>query len=219
MASAVAMDKPMAKRVLAQAGVPVAEGIVVSSAQLADFHIPFAPPYVIKPADEGSSFGVHIVRPGDNKNLHDLSFGDSKKLLIERYVPGRELTIGVKGLSGESAAGMPITEIRLQGEIYGYDTKYADGYHIIPCDIPGDIRAEVTRLGILAHETLGCSGITRSDFRWDDTQPGVTGLYFLEINTQPGMTPFSLVPEQAGHLGISFPELVSWLVEGARCHA
>ena len=220
LASSIAMDKPLTKQLLAGAGVRSPEGIVVSRSRLEETQIPFAPPHVIKPAEEGSSVGVHIVRAGDNRPVMEEWLAGSR-LLVEEYIPGRELTIGVRGIYGHAARAMTVTEIRPAQGFYDYDTKYTDGMavHDVPADIPADITVEAMRLAELAHQTLGCSGVSRSDFRWDDTKSGTSGLYFLEINTQPGMTPLSLVPEQAAHLGIGFPELVSWLVEGARCFA
>ena len=163
---------------------------------------------------------MHIVRAGDNRPVIE-TFLAGSRLLIEEYIPGHELTVGVRGISGHSAKAMTVTEIRPRHGFYDYDTKYTDGMavHDVPAKIPESIAAEAMRLAVLAHETLGCSGVSRSDFRWDDGKPDSEGLCFLEINTQPGMTPLSLVPEQAAHLGISFGELVTWLVEGARCHA
>jgi D-alanine-D-alanine ligase len=217
--SAVAMDKPMTKRLLGEVGVPSPEGITMPAGDLTSASLPFAAPYVVKPAAEGSSVGVHIVRPGDNRPIAE-EWAVELPLLVEEYIPGRELTVGVRGFAGEPGEAMAVTEIRPREGFYDYEAKYTDGraVHDVPANIPAEVAAEAMRLAVLAHDTLGCSGVTRSDFRWDDTRPGVTGLYFLEINTQPGMTPLSLVPEQAAYLGIPFTELVSWLVEGARCH-
>ncbi len=219
LASAIAMDKPSAKRILATAGVPSPEGIVVTSEEIEDMALPFPAPYVVKPADEGSSVGVHIVRPGDNRLLAT-EFAVGERVLVERYIPGRELTAGVQGLAGQPAKAMAVTEIRPRFGFYDYQAKYTDGRaeHIVPADIPETVEAAVRKLAVIAHEVLGCSGVSRSDFRWDELQPGTKGVYFLEINTQPGMTPLSLVPEQGAYLGSSFVDLVTWLVEGARCH-
>jgi D-alanine-D-alanine ligase len=218
LASSIAMDKPMTKRLLACVGIQSPEGMVIAADRLDQAAIPFAAPYVVKPAEEGSSVGVHIVRPGDNRPVIE-DFLAGSRLLVERYIPGRELTVGVRGIAGHSAKAMTVTEIRPKLGFYDYETKYTDGMavHDVPAKIPDSIAAKAKRLAVLAHETLGCSGVSRSDFRWDNTKED--GLYFLEINTQPGMTPLSLVPEQAAYLGISFAELVTWLVEGARCHA
>jgi D-alanine-D-alanine ligase len=219
LASAIAMDKPTAKRLLQTVGMPMAPGISTLRSKLERTTIPFAPPYVIKPAASGSSIGVAIIRPGDNRPVTTDWLPDTE-LLIEQYIPGRELTVGVQGFAGEEATAFEgITEIRLAGDLYDYDSKYSEGFHIFPADIHPEIAHEVKRLAVLAHETLGCSGVSRSDFRWDDTKSGKAGIYFLEINTQPGMTPLSLVPEQAAHAGMSFGALVAWLVEGARLYS
>jgi D-alanine-D-alanine ligase len=218
-ASALAMDKPATKRMLQTVGVQSPEGVVTNAASLSGIGLPFPAPYVVKPANEGSSVGVHIVRKGDNRNFTE-DWQPETRLLVERYIPGRELTVGVRGMTGHAAKAMTVTEIRPREGFYDYEAKYTDGraVHDVPARVPDAVADEAMRLAVLAHETLGCSGVTRSDFRWDDSMPGVTGLYFLEINTQPGFTPLSLVPEQAQHIGITFPDLVSWLVEGARCH-
>ena len=212
-ASAVAMDKPTAKDVFARHGLRCPEGKVVT---LADFDAgePMAPPYVVKPIDQGSSVGVHIVREGDNyrPTAEGWPFGDT--VLVERYVAGRELTVAV--WDGEA---LEVTEITSSRGFYDYEAKYAAGgsLHLLPAPIPEPIRRLAMDSAAAAHRALGCRGISRADFRYDDTagQPGE--LYLLEINTQPGMTPTSLVPEQAAHRGIPFPELVSRMVEGARC--
>ncbi len=219
LASAIAMDKPATKTLLRSLGVPSPEGIVVTPETLNGISVPFPPPYVVKPAAEGSSVGVHIMQPGDNRFPSD-EFDAGTRLLIERYVPGRELTVGVMGFTGGIAEAMTVTEIQPRQGFYDYEAKYTDGRaeHIVPAQIPNEITAAVKQIAVIAHQTLGCSGVTRSDFRWDDSQAGAKGLYFLEINTQPGMTPLSLVPEQAAYLGLSFADLVSWLVEGAQCH-
>ena len=219
MASALAMDKPMTKRLLAGVGIRSPEGFVTLASRLDATVIPFPAPYVIKPADEGSSIGVHIVRERDNRSFIE-DWQLDARLLVEPYIPGRELTVGVRGLTGHRAKAMTVTEIRPREGFYDYENKYTDGraVHDVPARVPDAIAGEAMRLAELAHETIGCSGVTRSDFRWDDTLPGTSGLFFLEINTQPGFTPLSLVPEQAAWLGMSFADLVTWLVEGARCH-
>lgn len=219
LASAVAMHKEIAKRVLRAAGVPVPEGLVVPKAAVLAGHV-IEPPYVVKPVDEGSSVGIHIVQPGENRPAIDpeaWAFG--AEVLVERYIPGRELTVGVMG-AGAEARAMAVTEIRpLQG-FYDYAAKYTEGraVHDVPARLPAEVTAECLRLAELAHRTLGCFGVSRADFRWDDRRPGTAGLFMLEVNTQPGMTPLSLVPEQAAHLGLSFTDLCAWLVEHAACH-
>lgn len=161
--------------------------------------------------------GVRIVHAGGNSDAIDEDgwvYGG--RVLVETFIPGRELTVAVMG---DRALG--VTEITTTTAFFDYTAKYTSGHatHVCPAQIPADIEAEVKRLAVLAHETLGCSGVSRSDFRWDDSKAGTGGIYFLEINNQPGMTPISLVPEQAGHAGISYPDLCAWIVEQARCHA
>lgn len=212
-ASAVAMDKPTAKDVFARHGLRCPEGKVVTIADFEDGE-PLEPPYVVKPIDQGSSVGVHIVRAGDNYRpiAADWPFGDA--VLVERYVPGRELTVAVW-----DGAAMAVTEITSSRGFYDYEAKYAEGgsVHLLPAPVPDTIRNQALDVAARAHRALGCRGVSRCDFRYDDTAGDPGELYLLEINTQPGMTPTSLVPEQAAHLGISFPELVSRMVEDARC--
>jgi D-alanine-D-alanine ligase len=214
MASSIAMDKEMAKRVFEAAGLRMPEGRIVHRSVFASGH-PMPQPYVVKPIAEGSSVGVIIVREGANIAAPDMSgwsYGDH--VMIERYIPGRELTVAVMG-----DKPLAVTELRPKRGFYDYDAKYTDGVtdHIVPADIPQSVTAEAMRVALGAHRVLGCRGVSRCDFRFDDRQPGIEGLYLLEINTQPGMTPLSLVPEQAKHIGISFPALVSWMVEQALC--
>ncbi|HYC04277.1 MAG TPA: D-alanine--D-alanine ligase [Azospirillaceae bacterium] len=216
MASAVAMDKDLTKRILATVGMPVAEGVVATREQCQAGDV-LPRPYVVKPVDEGSSVGVRIVHPGDNYGAVGAEgwvYGE--KVLVERYIPGRELTVGIMG-----DRALAVTEIVPRTDFFDYKAKYTEGQavHVCPADIPADVAEEAKRLALLAHKTLGCSGISRSDFRWDDTRAGTGGLCFLEINTQPGFTPLSLLPEQAAHLGMSYADVCSWLVENAKCHA
>lgn len=215
LASALAMDKPHTKQILAGVGVPSPKGIVATRAQVLAGHV-MEPPYVVKPVNEGSSVGVRIVRAGDNDRIDEDGWIYGDTVLVEQYIPGRELTAGVMG---DQPLG--VTEIKPVHGFYDYTAKYTEGeaVHQCPADVPAEIADEVMRLALLAHRTLGCTGVSRSDFRYDDSKPGTSGLYFLEINTQPGMTPLSLVPEQAARLGISFADLVSWMVENATCHA
>ena len=212
LASALAMDKPMAKRLFAAAAIPCPDGRIVRREELANGPV-IDPPYVIKPPNEGSSVGVRIVLEGDNRPpLDDWPFGDL--VLVESYIPGRELTVGVMG---DRALG--VTELRTHEGFYDYAAKYEEGRatHLCPAPIPDEIADLAMEYALKAHETLGCRGVSRADLRYDDTggQPG--DLYMLEINTQPGMTPLSLVPEVAAHAGIDFPQLVSWIVEDASC--
>lgn len=217
LASSLAMNKQKTREILQVAGMPVAEGGLVPVEDILKGKIALPPPYVIKPNEEGSSVGVYIVREGDNKpplGLQEWTFGTHA--LVEKFIPGRELTVAVRGVPGGPTEAFTVTEITQQNEFYDYEAKYAAGgsRHTVPAKVPQDVFNEAMRLAVLAHEKLGCSGISRSDFRYDDTK-GIAGLVFLEVNTQPGMTPTSLVPEQAAHLGIAFPELVSWMVENA----
>ncbi len=214
LASAIAMNKVRTKEVLAAHGVVSPAGLVVPTASLREAD-PLPRPYIVKPIDEGSTVGVHLVRPGDNAPPGD---GDSRlgeTCLAEEYIRGHELTVGVMG-----DRALDVTQINYTAELFDYTAKYSEGFatHILPAPVPDAIYREAKRLAVLAHHVLGCDGISRSDFRWDDSRPGVSGLYFLEINTQPGFTPLSLVPEQAARQGIPFGDLCDWLVETARWH-
>ncbi|MFK7793099.1 MAG: D-alanine--D-alanine ligase [Devosiaceae bacterium] len=218
MASALAMNKDRAKVVMAASGVPVAKHVLTTREQAAKSHV-MKPPYVIKPVAEGSSFGVLIVsedmtHPPQELFRSDWPYGDD--LMAEKYVAGRELTCTVMG---DVALG--IIDIVPQGqEFYDYDAKYSEGgsQHILPAEIPADVYARIQSYSLAAHKALGCRGVTRADFRYDDMPMGTGELICLEVNTQPGMTPTSLVPEIAAHSGHSFEELVSWMVEDASCH-
>lgn len=216
LASALAMDKQQARIVMAAHGLPVAEGRVVDRREAARTHV-LPPPYVLKPVCEGSSFGVVIVREGDappaELGRDDWAYGD--RMLAERFVDGRELTCAVMG-----DRALDIIDIRAaDGGWYDYNAKYAKGgsIHILPAQFKGNIYQRVQELALEAHRALGCRGVSRSDFRYDD-RPGGTGeLVILEVNTQPGMTETSLVPEIAAHAGYSFGGLVKWMVEEASC--
>lgn len=221
LASALAMNKQKAKEVLKPMGVPCPEGQLVHIDDLRRGLQPFKPPYVVKPNDEGSSVGVHIVRQGDNKpplGLDKWTYGPYA--LVEKYIPGRELSVGVMGIRNQKAKALTVTEIKTNLDFYNYEAKYAAGgsTHIIPAPIDQAVFDEALRIAAFAHEKLGCTGVTRSDFRYNDNEPGVSGLFYLETNTQPGMTPTSLVPEQAAHLGMTFGDLVEWLVENSAVH-
>tara|TARA_R110002073_G_scaffold332690_1_gene519080 strand:- start:839 stop:1741 length:903 start_codon:yes stop_codon:yes gene_type:complete len=209
LASAVAMDKPMAKRLFQAAGIPVADH-VVTTIEAARAKEPMARPYVAKPMNEGSSVGVHIVREGDNEPPFEGSgWSYGELVMIERYIPGRELTVSVMG--GKALA---VTEITTARGFYDYDAKYVNGgsIHVIPAEVDKGVYDQAMDLSERAFKAIGCRGVARTDFRYDgDT------LYMLEINTQPGMTPTSLVPEQAAHAGLSFQDLVVWMVEQAEC--
>jgi len=214
LASALAMNKPMAKMLFTAAGIPCPESQVIDIGDLKKVTA-ITPPYVIKPLNEGSSVGVHIVRVGDNSlPVDDWNFGD--KVLLERYIPGRELTVAV--VDGNP---LGVTELLPREGFYDYKAKYSEGEteHLCPAQIPADTEAKAKDYAVRAHNLLGCHGVTRADFRYDDTESKCGCLYLLEINTQPGMTPLSLVPEQAALHGQSFSELVTVMVEAATCDA
>ena len=216
-ASALAMDKVAAKAIFAAAGLPVPRGQVVDIAAL-EHNDPMPLPYVIKPINEGSSVGVEIMREGGNRRAAvaaSWTFGASA--LVEEFIPGRELTVAVMG---EKA--LAVTEITAaNGDFYDYEAKYADGgsRHVIPAPVHPEIYTRAMDVALRAHRALGCRGASRCDFRYDDTQGEPGRLVLLELNTQPGLTPTSLLPEQAAHLGMSFPQLCAWMVENAACRA
>jgi D-alanine-D-alanine ligase len=216
LASALAMHKPTAKMLFRAAGLPVAEGLVARPEELAEAD-PLPAPFVVKPTDQGSSVGVRIVRQNDNSWREEVKawrFGP--ELLIERFIPGRELTVAILG---DRALG--VCEIEPAGSFYDYEAKYAAGgsVHRTPAPIPSKVYEAALDIALRAHRALGCRGVSRADLRYDDTPDGGGHLYLLEVNTQPGMTPTSLVPDIARHAGIGFDELVAWLVERAQCGA
>ena len=213
-ASALAMDKSAAKAVFTQAGLPVARGVLVTPDELeADDPLPL--PYVVKPNAEGSSVGVEILREGSNRRseiARQWRFGTHA--LVEEFVPGREITVGVMG-----DRALAVTEILTAGtghDFYDYTAKYAAGgsRHVVPAPIDGAIAERAMSVALAAHRALGCRGASRADFRLDGDR-----LVLLEVNTQPGLTPTSLLPEQAQACGISFPQLCGWMVEQAACRA
>jgi D-alanine-D-alanine ligase len=221
LASALAMNKQKAKEILKPMGVRCPEGELLHIDDIRQGKVSFEPPYVVKPNAEGSSVGVYIVRQGDNKpplGLDTWSYGPYA--LVEKFIPGRELSVAVMGAKGEQGRALSVTEITTANDFYNYEAKYAAGgsVHVVPAAISAEVFDEALRLAAFAHEKLGCTGVTRSDFRYNDNEPGVSGLYYLETNTQPGMTPTSLVPEQAAHMGMNFGDLVEWLVENAEVH-
>lgn len=212
-ASAIAMDKRKSKAVYKQAGLDVAEDVAVTRAEAARAH-PIKPPYVIKPVNEGSSFGVVFVREENNGPSQLLlsdewAYGDN--LMAEEYIPGRELTVAVIG-----DRALAVTEITTLREFYDFDAKYAAGgsRHVVPADIPEPVTKRALEAALKAHQALGCRGVSRSDFRFDEKKDR---LVILETNTQPGMTPTSLVPEQAAYTGMTFEALVVWMIEDASC--
>jgi D-alanine-D-alanine ligase len=214
LASALAMQKDVAKVAMANAGVPVPEGMVVSRQDAAKGH-PLPRPYVIKPIAEGSSVGVFIVteaheHPPQELHREDWAFGE--EVLLERYIPGKELTCAVMG-----DRALDVIEIVPLVRFYDYEAKYAAGgsKHVLPAQILPKVYQQARRLALAAHHALGCRGVTRADFRYDDRPEGTGDVVCLEVNTQPGMTETSLVPELAAHVGITFDELVRWMVEDA----
>ena len=210
LASALAMDKQRSKEEYRRAGLPVAESLIVAKAEVEAAHV-LAPPYVVKPNNEGSSVGIYIVHESANAPPK-LEATMPEQVMVEQYVPGRELTTTVVGDKAVS-----VTEIFTDGW-YDYEAKYAPGgsTHEIPANIPQEIFDLCLDYALRAHRALGCRGVSRTDFRWDEAQ-GAEGLFLLETNNQPGMTPTSLVPEQAGELGMTFGQLCAWMVEDASC--
>lgn len=220
LASSLAMDKERSKLAFREAGIPCAKS-VVTDRKTAGAEMLLKPPYVVKPVNEGSSVGVYLVREGDNRPPEALRQADaelSDQWMLEEFIPGRELTVAVMG-----ERPLAVTEIfNNVGDFYDYEAKYAAGgsTHLIPADLPEKITQEALDLAVRAHKSLGCRGVSRTDFRYDDTNAsgGSPGrLVILETNTQPGMTPTSLVPEQAAYCGISYEDLVTWMVEDASC--
>lgn len=210
LASALAMDKARSKEVFAAANIPVAQSVLASREAVEAQHV-LPPPYVVKPNNEGSSVGVYIVHPGSNAPR--LAQTMPEIVMVESYIAGRELTVAVMG-----DRALCVTDIITDGW-YDYDSKYKLGgsRHALPADLPAEITAACLDYALRAHNALGCRGLSRSDFRWDASQ-GLQGLILLEVNTQPGMTPTSLAPEQAAHCGFTFPQLVDWMVKDASCN-
>lgn len=213
LASALAMHKARAKDVFRAAGLPVVKSIIADRHAASATHL-MEPPYVIKPVSEGSSVGVFIIRPGDNRPPGEL--GSDKwqlgnDVMVEEFVPGRELTVAVMG-----DKPLAVTDIVPKTEFYDFEAKYAAGgsVHVIPAKISRRATDEAMQLAVVAHQALGCRGVSRADFRYDEEKDR---LILLEVNTQPGMTPTSLAPEQAAHNGITFRALVRWIVEDASC--
>ena len=213
LASALAMDKAKAKAVLAAAGVRVPGGGLFDRHEVARDHV-MAPPYVVKPNAQGSSVGVFLVFEGANappQQVVQPSWTFGEQVMVEPYIAGRELAVAVMG-----DRALTVTDIVPRTGFYDFEAKYGEGgsIHVVPADLPERVSAEAKRLALLAHEALGCRGVSRSDLRYDDVKDD---LVLLEVNTQPGMTPTSLAPEQAAHLGVGFDELVLWIVEDASC--
>ena len=214
LASALAMDKPMAKRLFETVGIPCAQHVIARRDDVLSGDV-LPRPYVIKPLNEGSSVGVEIVLEDTELTIlkrNNWLFGD--QVMVESYIAGRELTVAVMG---DRALG--VTELRTSEGFYDYNAKYTDGVttHEVPAAVPPEIYQAALDHSLKAHKILGCRGVSRADLRYDDTTDDPGELYMLEVNTQPGMTPLSLVPELAEYTGISFVELVSWMVENAAC--
>ena len=210
LASALAMDKEKAKAAYVAAGLPIVASVLARRDEVEAGHV-LPPPYVVKPYNEGSSVGVYIVHPGSNApRLADTM---PEVVMVESYAPGRELTTTVMG-----DRALCVTDIITSGW-YDFDAKYKPGgsRHVLPAELPAEITEACLDYALRAHRALGCRGLSRTDFRWDEAR-GLAGLILLETNTQPGMTPTSLSPEQAGYCGISFPELCRWIVEDASCN-
>ena len=209
MASAIAMDKSRTKDVYRAAGLPVVDSVIATRDAVQAGHV-MPTPYVVKPNNEGSSVGVYIVRNG--ANAPRLASTMPPEVMVEAYVPGRELTVSVLG-----DRALAVTDIVTDGW-YDFDAKYKPGgsRHVIPAQLPDDITAACRDYALRAHHALGCRGLSRTDFRWDEGR-GLAGLFLLETNTQPGMTPTSLSPEQAAHAGLSFEALCDWIVKDASC--
>ena len=210
LASALAMDKQRSKEVFRHAGLPIAESVLVPAADVKARHV-MEPPYVVKPNSEGSSVGVYLVG-AENNGPPQLDDDMPEIVMVEAFVPGRELTTTVMG-----DRALSVTDIQTTGW-YDYDAKYKEGgsTHTVPADIPTDIFELCLDYALRAHQVLGCRGVSRTDFRWDESK-GAAGLVLLETNTQPGMTSTSLAPEQAQACGVSFPDLCAWMVEDASC--
>ena len=210
LASALAMDKQRSKEVFRSVGLPVVESVIVPASDVRQRHM-LPPPYVVKPNNEGSSVGVYLVRE-ENNGPPQLDPKMPEQVMVEAYAPGRELTTTVMG-----DRALTVTDILTTGW-YDYDAKYKDGgsSHVVPADIPQEIFDLCMDYALRAHRALGCRGVSRTDFRWDETR-GADGLVLLETNTQPGMTSTSLTPEQGQACGISFPDFCAWMVEDASC--
>jgi D-alanine-D-alanine ligase len=215
LSSALSMHKERTKDIYRAAGLPVVKSIVCDRREAGARHL-MEPPYVVKPVNEGSSVGIFIIRKGDNRPPAALGAEDwnlSSEMMVEEFVPGRELTVSVMG-----ERALCVTEITTDLEFYDYEAKYAPGgsTHVLPAQVPESVARDCMEMSAIAHKALGCRGVSRTDFRYDDTGPNPR-LILLETNTQPGMTPTSLVPEQAAYVGMSYAKLCRWMVEDASC--
>lgn len=210
LSSALSLDKQRTKDVYRKVGLPVVDSILAKADDVRQTHV-MPPPYVVKPNNEGSSVGIYIVHE-DANDPPQLAADMPAEVMVEAFAPGRELTTTVMG-----DVPLTVTDILTDGW-YDYEAKYAPGgsRHVLPADIPQEVFDACMEYAVRAHQALGCRGISRTDFRWDEAR-GLDGLILLETNTQPGMTPTSLTPEQAAHVGITFPQLCAWMVEDASC--
>lgn len=209
LASSLAMDKPMAKRIFEEAGIPIAKHVMATEEEILAGD-PMPRPYVIKPSNEGSSVGIHIMFEGDNEPpFGSTGWPHGDQVMVEEFIGGQELTVSVMG-----DKPLAVTDISTERNFYDYAAKYEQGgsQHVIPAEIDDELYDTCLELALRAHRALGCRGVSRADFRYDGER-----LCILEVNTQPGMTATSLIPEQAEYAGISFPELVTWMVDNARC--
>ena len=215
LASALAMDKPASRQLFACNSLRVPDGMVIRRDDLLSAPDVMERPFVVKPVAEGSSVGVHIVTPGSNVLTEDNLANLGDDVLVERFIPGREITVAVMG-----GRPLAVTELKPRTGFYDYEAKYTEGgaVHACPAELPAEIYAEALRIAQEAHRLLGCRGVSRADLRYDDTEGhDPAGLSLLEVNTQPGMTPLSLVPEQARYQDMTFVDLVGWILEQAQC--
>jgi len=215
VASAIAFNKPLTRTLAQGAGLRVAEGVVVTAGEIRRNGAPMPFPLVAKPIENGSSCGVVIAETPED--LAAVDAPDDEQLLVERFIPGKELTVAVKDSGDGAPAAYTVTDIVAAVGFYDYRAKYTEGgsRHIVPAQIPLDVMQQAMHWAEQMHGLLGCRGLTRCDFRWDDSLPGTDGLVFLELNTHPGLTPLSLAPEQAQAMGESFQDLVSWMIAEA----
>ena len=213
LSSALAMNKVVSKQLFRKAGIPVPEGDVRSVRDVFTEEVRF-PPFVVKPIDEGSSLGVLVVKDKSQTILDQPFWKGHKEVMVEEYIPGRELTVAVL-----DERSLEVLEIKPKQGFYDFESKYTPGRteYLIPAPLPIGVRKEVLHYAQLAHVTLGCSGVTRADFRYDESRRN-EGIKLLEINTQPGLTPTSLVPQIAAYAGLTFNALVDWMVRNARCN-
>ena len=213
LSSALAMNKVVSKQLFRKAGIPVPEGDVRSVRDVFTEEVR-VPPFVVKPIDEGSSLGVLVVKDKSQTILDEPFWKGHKEVMVEEYIPGRELTVAVL-----DERSLEVLEIKPKQGFYDFESKYTPGRteYLIPAPLPIGVRKEVLHYAQLAHVTLGCSGVTRADFRYDESRRN-EGIKLLEINTQPGLTPTSLVPQIAAYAGLTFNALVDWMVRNARCN-